>query len=129
VAVPLDCSIIVFRSITRRRDIRDGLATAMAFKRRPFPKDGDGLSVEYNRQPSDCGQHLNGVKLVVSLQTGHIREIVPRLELGDPPLDVVPDCPTHAAITNVTREEVNPERCEQIATALASHSRAAWSSQ
>ena len=109
---PLECSVIVFRAITRAtsHNANTGGATPDAFLRRP--RDIDGLSVDFNCDPRECGRDLSGVRAVVSLHVGRVRN------LG---LDIMPDEPTHALIVGVPFRdtEENTHLAEDLAEQLA----------
>lgn len=117
---PLPCSKIVFRTITRARDIQDGLPLACAFHRRAGDKSG--LSVDYDvGVPDGCAVLIDAKskKAILSLHVGRIR---------DGRLDVIPDTISHANIINVPYYDDVAERelAEQIATMLVEQSRVAW---
>jgi hypothetical protein len=116
---PLACEKIVYRTITRASDFRDGYATAYAFHRRPI--DTDGLSVDFDvAVPDGCGAGLSGKRAIVSLHVGCVR--------GVSPLDVIQDEPTHANIVGMPfySDDSRRELAEQLATLLAEQARPAW---
>lgn len=117
----LECSTIVFRTVTRARDIGpDERPLANAFMLRPLPRDENGLSVDYNVDvPDGCAPDLDpkSKKGIFSLHVGRVR---------DDELDVVPDTETHANIVGLARPDEDPERAEQQAVALVAMCRTCW---
>jgi len=116
----LPCSTIVYRTLTRSRDLRDGLPTSEAFLRRA--RDTEGLSVDYDvAVPDGCGRGLSKKRAVVSLHVGRIR---------DSGLDVIPDEIDHANIIGLPpfpgEDYELIERAEQMAAKLVAHARTAW---
>lgn len=116
---PLACSVVVYRTLTARKQFRDGRPTSMAFLRRR--QDVDGISVDYNVSTAEeCGRKLSGKKAIISLLTGHVRDIG---------LDIEADSNTHASITGLPSfEELedNPLTAERMAAELVGISRNYW---
>lgn len=117
----LDCDTIVYRTVTRARDIgADQRPLANAFILRPLPRDKNGLSVDYNVEvPEGCASDLDpkSKKGIFSLLVGCVRDLE---------LDVIPDTDTHANITGLARVEDDSERAEQLAAALVASCRTCW---
>jgi hypothetical protein len=81
------------------------------------------LSVDFNvAVPDGCATGLTGKKAIVSLHVGRVRDV--------PPLDVVPDEPTHANIINVpfysSLSLDERQLAEQLATKLVEQARTVW---
>lgn len=115
---PLPCEKIVYRTITRAGDFRDGRPLASAFHRKR--KDTDGLSVDYDvTVPDGCAPMLSGKRAIVSLHVGRLRDIS---------LDVIPDSPSHANIVEVPFND-DPDQIElveQLAGLMVEQSRTVW---
>lgn len=112
---PLDCSTIIFRTITRAADLGpDDRPLASAFMRRA--NDDDGLSVDYNVEvPDGCAPQLTGKRAIFSLHVGKLRDLE---------VEVVPDTENHALIRVPPHEDL--EAALQVAAELAQLARLRW---
>lgn len=111
---PLDCSTIIFRAITRSRDVVSGVILAGAFIRRP--QDVDGLSIDV-LSPQSCVAGFNRHFGVGSLHVGRVRGV----ERAD--LDVKVDEHPHGIIEGLPFQDENPAEAERLASLLAEMSR------
>jgi hypothetical protein len=117
----LPCGFIVYRAIRRRWVVEHtGELATIAFIRRP--NDTDGLSVN-TESVEGARNTTQKCFAVVSLHVGRVRNIG---------LDVIPDEPNHANITNLpSAEEYESSieyrtRAERLAGKLIRQSRFAW---
>lgn len=127
----LDDAQIVYRTITKVRDIQQGRVLSYAFLRRSSPRDEDGLSVDYNVEfPDGCGALLEpkSRRGIAELKVGSVREIPAVCNIPGT-LDVLPDDPTHANITGIPREEESVELSESVAAELAVRAKLVWTQQ
>lgn len=118
----LPCGAILYRLLTKASQISQGTGHVQpsAFLRRP---NDAGLSVFIKDRCSidEAKQRLSGVKAVVTLHTGRIRDL-------DRPLDVIPDPSdaTHAEIVGVPLQTDDPAEAIYIAELSAKQARVAW---
>lgn len=115
---PLECSDIVYRVLPRNGciDRINSIVLPAAFLRRERPKDPDGVSVGCRCTPEEAQARLRKSYGVLSLHVGRLRDIG---------LDVVPDEPQHANITNLPYPQDDPVTAERLAGLIARQARIA----
>lgn len=114
---PLPCDTIAFRAVVRKADIdwESRMVLAAAFIRRP--NDDDGVSVNHNCAPEECGLDLAYKFAAASVHVGRVRDLN---------FDIIPDELTHANIVELVRKNEDPVLAERQADLIARGARIAF---
>jgi hypothetical protein len=115
----LPCSAILYRGMRSKKwiDREKEVVLPAAFLRRPIDTDGLSTNLASACTIDDARSKLNPCHGVVSLHTGHIRDIG---------LDVEQDSPDHANIIGVPLLDEDDVEAERLAGLLAKQSRIQW---